>query len=279
MPTFRGHLVPALGFFTVGVFFLSLTFVRCRKIMKMERQSQTSNRSAGSRKNNNSSTFCELHIPENNHQMLFIIGIIGTIGPLFAASITLFHQKKSFSVALHNQLPHLTMMMSFFFVGAICLGESRGIVASDSSRKALALAFLMNYLLMNEHAMMKTEMADIRIHVIQSYIHLVAFLISLYSVYDKKSFTAYVLIWYTTVLDGMWLFTAGLTQKPYRIDIHNHIVAPVFCLEALFLGFVLLLIIVIFLPGWGVNNNEERHKYEAALQVEEDNDECDLILS
>lgn len=101
-----------------------------------------------------------------------------------------------------HALAHQAMYLTFFFVGSVCVIEGKGLLFPAAHRYALALTFLLQYVLWNEHAAMKVEPSDARVHLLQANVNLVAFVINGYSAYNVKSVFAFVASWAIMVLNG-----------------------------------------------------------------------------
>ena len=228
--TFQGHAIPASFFFGFGCFFLGLTFKRCRGLVLQE-SSATSSGDGGGK------SFCDKHIPERNTVLLswtsIILLIITSIGMIYEAG-----GGYRDGIGLFHQLAHLTLYLCFFFVGAVTWLESRGSVPPDSSRVALSFAFFLQYILWNEHGLMKDDMSDARVHLLQAQVNLVASFSFGYSVYNPKSLLAYVSGWALMTLNALWMFTAGLSIC--CVDLILHTVGAALALEALLIATVLV---------------------------------------
>lgn len=159
---------------------------------------------------------------------------------------------------LFHQMAHESMYISYLFVGTIFLLERR--LFPFVHRMALSFTFLLCYCMWREHALMKDEMADRRIHMIQAEVNFALFLAWAYSWYNPKSLISYVFSLGLLVLNGTWLLTAGLAA--YCVDLTMHLVAPVFVLEALFIATAIVLCTVCFLePTSYDEKNGASNKY------------------
>ena len=248
--TFLGHALPASFFLGFGCFFLGLTFKRCRDLV---RSSSSSNCNAGANANasgsgtgtNNTSSsggtpklFCDVHIPERSPVVL------GRTGAILMAGTTLgmFYEAMGGyldGIGLFHQLAHVALYLCFFFVGAVAFLESRRSVPPDSSRVALSFAFFLQYILWNEHGLMKEDGSDARVHILQGQINLAASFAFGYSVYNPRSQLAYVAGWALMTLNALWMFTAGLTVC--CVDLMLHTVGAALALEALFIAALVLI--------------------------------------
>ena len=138
---------------------------------------------------------------------------------------------------LLHQLAHESMYISYLFVGAIFILEQR--LYPYAHRYALSFTFLLCYFMWREHALMKDEMSDRRIHMIQAEINFALFLSWGYSSFNTKSIFSYVVSLGLIVLNGSWLLTAGLAGSYCNLTMH--MVAPLFVLEALFIASAIVL--------------------------------------
>ena len=146
-----------------------------------------------------------------------------------------------------HQLAHQSLYICLLFVGICAILESKRFLFPDVGRYALSGSFLFQYILWREHALMKTEAIDARIHMIQAEINFFAFVIFAYSVLNPKSVFVYIASWSTLTLNGMWIFTCGLIQSGY-CGIMLHTVGAVIVLEGLFLATLIVATSVCILP-------------------------------
>ena len=231
--TFQGHAIPASFFFGFGCFFLGLTFKRCRELVQTSATSAGSSSGGGGPK-----AFCDVHVPERNTVLLSwtsIILMIGTALGMFYEALGGYLD----GIGLFHQLAHQALYLCFFFVGAVTWLESRGSVPPDSSRVALSFAFFLQYILWNEHGLMKEDRSDARVHLLQAQVNLVASIAFGYSVYNPKSLLSYVSGWALMTLNALWMFTAGLTVC--CVDLMLHTVGAALALEALLIAAVLVI--------------------------------------
>ena len=222
--SFQGHAMPAIFFFGVGCFFLGLTFKRCRELAQSSATSSSSGGGGGGVK-----SFCDVHVPERNTVVLSWISIIFLIG----TSLGIFYE------AQFHQLAHQALYLCFVFVGAVTWLESRGSIPPDSWRVALSFVFFLQYILWNEHGLMKEDKSDARVHLLQAQINLVASVAFGYSVYNPKSLLGYVSGWALMTLNALWMFTAGLTVCCVELMLHT--VGAALAFEALFIAAVLVI--------------------------------------
>ncbi len=177
---FIGHLVPASFFLGFGAFFLLLTLKRCRELQcKASKDGPSS-----------VASFVDTHVPENPRVLRrsgVVLMICTTMGFILEAGGGLKDGKGFF-----YELAHEVMYGTAFFVGMACHLEADGRLCPNSHRYALSFAFLMQYLLWYEHALMLVEdpLAN-RVHMIQAQINLIASLVFGYSAHAPRSMFAY----------------------------------------------------------------------------------------
>ena len=135
----------------LSCFFLGLTWKRYRHLPKGEH-------------------FCDVYVPEPNMTLLRVVGhllmVITAVGAFLEGLAGAMYASGFFL-----QLAHMGLYFSFFFVGAVSLLESRQALPPDACRMALCLASFLQYLLWNEHGLMKTDMADKRVHLLQAQVN------------------------------------------------------------------------------------------------------------
>mmetsp|Transcript_54372 Transcript_54372/g.80660 ORF Transcript_54372/g.80660 Transcript_54372/m.80660 type:complete len:270 (-) Transcript_54372:173-982(-) len=260
--SFLGHALPAMSFVGIGGFMLALTLKRCRDL------STSYNNVDGSE----SPSFCDVHNPERNSQILHGLGIIimslTTFGMIVEAGGSL---KDGFGFS--HQLAHQALYLCFFFVGAVACLEARKLVIPDTSRVVLSFVFLLQYVLWNEHGRMKDDPSDARVHLLQAHINLAAALAFGYSTYCPKSLLAYVAGWSLMLLNGLWMFTAGLTL--YCIDIMTHTVGAALVLEALFVA-AMLILGAVYLSWHQENDGDGKTSVSFSKAGEDETAELDL---
>lgn len=146
---------------------------------------------------------------------------------------------------LFHQLAHESMYISYLFVGAIFVLEQK--LYPYAHRYALSFTFLLCYFMWREHALMKEDMSDRRIHMLQAEINFALCLSWAYSSYNTKSLFSYVVSLGLIILNGCWLMTAGLAGSYCNVTMH--MVAPLFVLEALFIASGIVLCTVYFVSS------------------------------
>ena len=270
---FIGHaLVPASFFFGFGCFFLLLTLQRCRHL-DMKRKKNNDNAMTFS--------FADVYLPEHNHKLLLRSGILLMICTTLGGLVEAGGGVKD-GLGFFHQLAHEALYLSVFFTGAVCVLEGNKLLFQNAHRYALTLTFLLQYILWNEHALMKIEPSDARVHMLQAHINFVAFLMFGYSVYKPKSIFAYVASWAVMTLNGMWMFTAGLTTC--CVDLMTHTVGAVLVLEVLLIVSVCTLCTACFLdPPVSYNHTDIRTdmdmKYSSVKGEESDFDDIEVTAA
>jgi len=237
---FMGHTMPAAFFMGFGVFFLAHTVVRLRR----HARNATGGGSKLQEKPAVNYTASAL-VPETPYVLRrigLVLMICTTVGIVIEAISGI-----SDGLSLYHQLAHQALYICLFLVGACALVESNGLLFPDAARCALAVSFLLQYVLWREHALMKTEEIEIRIHIIQAEINLTMAVLFGYSFHNPKSMAAYILSWSVLTLNGMWLFTCGLIQSGY-CGILLHTIGAVLVLEAVILGAIIGAAAIFFLP-------------------------------
>jgi len=270
---FIGHALPASFFFGFGCFFLLLTLKRCR-CLDMKRK-----------KNNDDAmtfSFANVYLPEHNHKLLLRSGILLMICTTLGGLVEVGGGIKD-GLGFFHQLAHEALYLSVFFTGAVCVLEGNKLLFENAHRYALTLTFLLQYILWNEHALMKVDPSDARVHMLQAHINFVTFIMFGYSVYSPKSIFAYVASWAVMTLNGMWMFTAGLTTC--CVEIMTHTVGAVLVLEVLLLVSVCTLCTACFLdpPVMSYNHTATRTdmemKYSSVKGEESDLDDIEVTAA
>ena len=213
-----GHGIPAAFYIGFGVFFLLLTLKRCRHVEAMANK-------------NHQMSYSDVY-PKEDPIVLRRAGYGILICSLLGLIVEATGGMRGTQHGLLHQLAHESMYISYLFVGAIFILEQR--LYPYAHRYALSFAFLLCYFMWREHALMKDEMGDRRIHMLQAEINFALFLSWAYSSYNTKSLLSYVVSLSLIILNGCWLITAGLAGSYCNVTMH--MVAPLFVLEALFIA-------------------------------------------
>jgi hypothetical protein len=219
---FMGHFVPALCFGGLGLGLLLLALYRARQLPP-----------------NTNKSFSELHIPECDPLFLRWFGWVTMAGTCVGIFYEILDKDPGYdSIAL----THSTLYISFFIMGVCALYESKGKLPLDTHRAALVLACIVQSLIWHAHGTMKKMPEDAMLHILLSWINIANAAVVAYSMRYVDSVIAYLAGWALLVLQGMWIFVAGLYEC--CIDLHMHDIATLlalFCL-AIFLAVVLVVV-------------------------------------
>lgn len=226
-------------------------------------------------------SFADVYLPEHNNILLLRSGILLMICTTLGGLVEVGGGIKD-GLGFFHQLAHEALYLSVFFTGVVCVLEGNKLLFENAHRYALTLTFLLQYILWNEHALMKINPSDARVHMLQANVNFVAFVMFSYSVYKPKSIFAYVASWAVMTLNGMWMFTAGLTTC--CIDIMTHTVGAVLVLEVLLLVSVATLCTACFLDPPVTYNNTDVHtdmdmKYSSVKGEETDLDDIEVTAA
>jgi hypothetical protein len=227
-----GHILASSFFLAVGVGYLLLDLRRTRNLRPGQ-------------------FFCDRHVPERDPNVLRVLGIV--MG--FAAVVGSISEGMGGVVTFQDfffQLLHETLYLAFGFAGLVTYLESKRRVPMDSNRVSMAIALLLNYLMMSSHSAMKTGSIDGSLHSMEAKLCLVNALMHMYSVGNPKSLFAFLLCHVLHVMIGVWMTTLGFYVCCF--DIPLHWVETVFSLQLLLLFTLILAIAVIVLPP--LNENE-----------------------
>jgi hypothetical protein len=215
---FSGHFIPAAFFIGFGLFLLGLAMRRAVAYGKVA-------------------------VPEENPRVLSGVGhtlSVCTLLGFLVEAIGGYLAKGD----LWFQSAHETLYALFFFAGVCSVLEAKGWLPPDSSRAGLATALPGEYILWHEHALMKTNMVDQRIHIILANVSLSNCAVVAWSVYrGAESMMAFVLGYAMLVLQGLWLLTAAFNIGVYQEHsqtggfLTHHNVGVIFCLEILVVAF------------------------------------------
>ena len=261
---FMGHAMPAVFFAGFGAFFLVHTAVRLRRHARNAAGGGSKLQEKPAAVNYTSSAL----VPETPY-VLRRVGLAlmfcTTIGIVIEAISGI-----SDGLSFYHQLAHQALYICLFLVGACAIVESNGLLFPDVARCALAVSFLLQYVLWREHALMKTEEIEIRIHIIQAEINLAMAALFGYSFHNPRSLAAYILSWSVLTLNGMWLFTCGLIQSGY-CGILLHTIGAVLVLEAAALGAIIGAAAVFFLPpaSFEVPSGDGKEAYSTVATTED----------
>lgn len=212
---FQGHAFPALFFLGVGIFFLLLSLKRSRSLPPGE-------------------SFCAHYVPEKNTSLMrglaVIILVILTFGLVYEGVGGCVPKRYHNCIFRHSE--HVMLYIVYGFVSPVMLLEASSLVPPDCSRASLALGLLLAYVLWNEHALMKSDPTDNRIHALMANLCLVSAAVFAFSVFRPRNLAAYIAGWGMLVVKALWLIAAGVNSDFQKISIHA--VGPLFCLDVVF---------------------------------------------
>jgi hypothetical protein len=222
---FSGHAVAATGFVSFGTFFLCLTLKRVRNLP-------------------HGISFSDAHIPEKNSSVLLGGGLVLIPLTLFG----LYFEAPGWGDwdSIVPPMTHISLYLSYMFVGISALLEGLKRLPQESARGAVVLALLLNYILWNEHALMKEVPADFRLHELLAQICLVAAADVAYSIKYPQNVFAYIMQPGICILMGLWLYTGGIYAA--FIDIPVGMIGILLCWEALFVATIILLGAAFLVP-------------------------------
>ncbi|KAL9188198.1 hypothetical protein ACHAXT_006576 [Thalassiosira profunda] len=258
---FLGHALPAIFFVGFGSFFLLLTLKRCRDLQKAARVAREAAADAVDDADGFASpSFADAYLPERNELLILRCGRLLMICSLVGGAYETMGGITR-DLGFFHAFAHQALYLSFLFVGAVGCLEGKKIIFMGAHRYALTFSFLLQFVLWHEHAIMKEEPADVRVHMLQAYVNFAAFVIFAYATYDPKSVFAYVGGWAVIVLNGMWMFTAGLNAC--CVEMLAHAVGAALVLEALFVASMIVLCMACFLDPSPSNqrSNVEMKQY------------------
>lgn len=223
---FQGHAFPALFFLAVGIFFLLLSLKRSRSLPPGE-------------------FFCAHYVPEKNTSLMrrlaVILLVILTFGILYEGVGGCVPKRYHNCIFRHSE--HVMLYLVYGFVSPVMLLEASGRVPPDSSRATLALGLLLAYVLWNEHALLKDDPTDNRVHALLANLCLAMAAVFAFSVFRPRNLAAYIAGWGMFVLKALWLFSAAVNSDFQKINIHA--VGPLLCLEA-----VLVTLSIVFVGAF-----------------------------
>lgn len=243
-----GHAVPAVFYIGFGSFFLLLTLRRCRDLESHNN-------------NGRQLSYTDVYTSEK------AVVLFRTSWILMTCTIIGFLVEFLYSVTkgrghYYDALAHEVMYASYLFVAAVCYLEAKKRLLPNAFRQALSFTFLTQAIMWNEHAMMKTDMSEMRPHMLMAYVSFAAFVTFAYSAYNPKSLFAHVTGNALIILNGMWLLSAGMSKWcigaglcTESVVMHHY--APMIVLEALSLATVIITCTVCFLDMESYSHNEE----------------------
>jgi hypothetical protein len=171
-----------------------------------------------------------------------IILVLVTFGVLYeglgACVPSIYHN------CIYKHSAHVSLYLVFGSIAPVMLLEASGRIPPDSSRAMTALAFLLAYVLWNEHALMKDDLTDNRVHVLLANFNLVSAALYAFSVFRPTNLVAYIAGWGMFVVQALWLLSAGANSDFQKININA--VGPLFCLEVVFVTLSIVLVGAFF---------------------------------
>jgi hypothetical protein len=177
----------------------------------------------------------------------------------------------------HNtfaNLTHQTLYFSYLLVGISAYMESKGKLPWDSHRGVAVVALITSALMWHAHGTMKLLMTDQLIHILLSYINLANALVVAYSMRFNDSAIAHIGGYALLVLQGMWLYTAGIYEC--CIDLPMHDIATYLAVQCLTLTGGIMMAVAI----WGPDRSEQddptfRNKFRPLNDMTEETDDYD----
>lgn len=190
------HTIPGVLFALWGLFVLLFSLYWARKL-------------------NPGQSFCELHVPERNYKLMNKLSLAAfTVFLIVLFRLPIYHCTISISgdylqCFFHNW-EHTAMYSSYGLICLVALLECKGRLPIDSARRALSLCHFLNYIIVNDHAMMKPKAIDRDTHELWAQVELVSSIVVAYSVYNPFDIFSYLSIWGMFVLKGIWVVTTGI---------------------------------------------------------------------
>lgn len=220
-----GHVFPGSFFIGVSIFFLILTTQRLFKCDSIE-------------------DFCATHIPERNPKVLRRVGLVAVIGTLLGICVEGVGGELFLGEAPHpffQNLQHITLYTLFFFSGVVGILESVDLLPQESFRAATATAFLAEAIIWNEHAQMKMNLVDQRIHVLVALTCLGSSVMMIISLYKPNHMLPFVGGFLFMLWQGLWLFAAAYNIRHVpHFDLEE--MTSYFILEGVALGLCVLVV-------------------------------------
>mmetsp|Transcript_12031 Transcript_12031/g.15184 ORF Transcript_12031/g.15184 Transcript_12031/m.15184 type:complete len:266 (-) Transcript_12031:415-1212(-) len=220
MGTFQGHVLPAAFFIGFSALFLCHTLYQAYHLPPGACLSDH-----------------VLDRKPSQFRKIAIFGLVATvIGILYEGLNGLFDISGDHGSNFFANITHEVLYIAFSFVTMIMIMESNRRVPQNSTRLALCVAFLVEYILWYGHALMKYG-ANLKVHVLLAQTCLVSSVVFLVAATYPKSVTAYVAGLCLMLLQGTWLIQAGINELDGH-DLNMHQVDSFFCLHILAIAFV-----------------------------------------
>lgn len=201
---FFGHFIPAFFYFCFSTFFLLLSLKRAIRLRLLENNNK---QSPSPTQQQQSTSFAELHIPEQNCFLLLCMSLI-LVG---TTSVGLLEEigTQIYDPGFHP-LTHQAVYISFMIVGLIGILESRQFLPADSIRMVMTIAFIGQAMMFADHAKEKVTKTDESLHMYVSYVSWANAIMLMYSIHDPTSVRAYVASWALMLLQSTWFTTVAL---------------------------------------------------------------------
>ena len=220
-----GHVFPGSFFIGVSIFFLVLTTQRLFNCESIE-------------------DFCALHIPERNPKVLRRVGMVAVVGTLLGILIEGVGGELFLGEAGHpffQNLQHITLYALFFVSGLVGVLESVNWLPQDAFRAATAFAFSAEAIIWNEHAQMKMNLVDQRIHFLVALTCFGSASMMIISLYRPDQLFPFVGAFLFMLWQGLWLFAAAYNIRHVpHFDLEK--MTSYFILEGLALGCCVLVV-------------------------------------
>ena len=266
---FVGHAVPGTVFLVVGVVLLLQSLRRARTLQPGQ-------------------SFCETFVPEKDFNFLrtgaIVVIVLCSCGILLeglGACIDPDPDLPGFGQGcFFYQFAHEVLYLIYGCAGVVALIEIRGLVPLDTWRAMLSISTLMGYLLWQGHAMMKTDMTDRSVHMLMANLTLAQAATIAFSVYNPRSFFAFIVSQGMFVMKAAWLFTAGVNAEFIVIDPHR--VGPLFAFECVLVAMIIIVVGALYgqpstSENAGVASQTEYSHLHIADAIDDDDLEDDKI--
>jgi hypothetical protein len=243
--TVGGHVIPGSMFVLAGLFFILLN------LRRLWCQSKSA------------ADFCAHHIPERNMTILMHAGIIIMMGTMFGIFIEgcgdiLFLGHSYHSFFANKQ--HMTLYILYFLSGLVTFLESHSQLPCDSSRMAFTLAVMAEAVIWNEHAQMKMNLVDQRIHALVAFTCLGASIMFVISIIRTDWIIPYIGSFVFITWQGLWLLAAA-----YNIATVPHFTLEEMTSYFIMEGVVLACFILFFTVLW--YRKQHHYKYNEYTQI------------
>ena len=223
-----GHVIPGSFFVGFGTFFLLLTAHRLFKAESTE-------------------DYCASHIPERNMCLLRRIGRLVVVCTLIGICVEGVGGELFLGEGGHpffENLQHITLYTMFCVSGIVGILESNDWLPQDSFRAATALALFGESIIWNEHAKMKMNLVDTRIHALVSLTCLASSTLMAISIYRPNQLVPFVGSFLFMTWQGLWLLAAAYNiQSEEHFDLET--MTSYFILEGVFLGCAVVVVAVL----------------------------------